>query len=61
MTFFLIGGRSQCGVSGILMISLLVPTSLGSIDLWSACSHHPPSGWGGLGSQRTTQKSVSDY
>ena len=34
------------GVSGNLIINFLVPTSLGSTCLCSACSHHLPPGWG---------------
>ena len=33
------------GVLRILIIKLLVPTSLGSMCLWSACSHHFLPGW----------------
>ena len=43
-TFFrLVGGE----VTGWCFrnLSLLLPTTLGSVCLWSACSHHPPPLW----------------
>ena len=36
----------HAGVSGILIINLLAPTSLESTWLWSVCCQHPPTGWG---------------
>ena len=53
--------RWHSDVSGILLISLLVPTSLESVCLWSVCSHQASPGWGrGLRFYRTTQRFVSD-
>ena len=36
----------QDDVSGISVIDLLIPTSLGAVCLWPACSHSSLPGWG---------------
>ena len=47
VTFFcLVGGEVTGGVPGISIISLLVPTSLGSTSFCLAWDYHPPPGWG---------------
>lgn len=48
MTFFWLVGVEITGwyFGGILSIAHLVPPSLESTFLWSACSHHLPPGWG---------------
>ena len=53
--------RQQGDVSRILTINLLDPSRLGSMCLWSACSHHTPPEQGGcLGFCTPTQRYVSD-
>ena len=44
----------------ISVINLLVLTSLGSTYLWSACTHYPPPGGGGLYFCRTAQRHASN-
>lgn len=50
--------RWQGGVLEILIINLLVPSTLGSICLWSASSLYPPPGGRDLSSCRATQRYV---
>ena len=58
--FWLVGSEVSGDVSEILIISLLVSASLGSVYLWSACIHYPPSAWG-LSFCKITQSYVSGY
>ena len=58
VTFFWLVGGEVIGWC-FWNLNLLVPASLGSTCLWSACGHHPPPGWWwGFRFCRTTQRYV---